>query len=147
MQKRMILRNFSGLLIVLVLAAMHLGTIRKKQDPVTMTQADAIPLKKKLEQEKDGKKEAPMPSFKLYGGKGFLSKTPVNETGEDDSAIPAAEATDEVVYEDQSGVDLDEAEDVAEDDLSAEEGDAEEEEDWWFEDENPPKNSFKESPQ
>lgn len=125
-----------------MIAALHSGTIRKKPDAVSQTQAEAISLKKKLEQEKDGKKEAPMPSFQLYGGKGFLAKTPVDSSAAEqtDLAAPSGSEQDEGLGLDFS--DFEDSEEGEDPGFSADSEEAEDEEDWWAEE---TENSFKES--
>lgn len=79
-------KSMSLVALFLVLALMQLGTIRRKDDPMVKAQADPILFKEKMEQEKDGKKEAPMPSFTLYGKQRFLSDSPVGTAPRDVAA-------------------------------------------------------------
>ena len=67
-----------------LILSLHTAAILKKDDPVARTQADPILFSEKMEQEKDGKKEAPMPSFKLYGEKGQLHQSPVGAIPKDE---------------------------------------------------------------
>ena len=60
---------------------MHTATVRKREDPILLTQTDPIAYKDKLEETKDGEKGAPMPSMKLYPNQRFLTAPPFsNET-------------------------------------------------------------------
>jgi hypothetical protein len=119
-----------GLLVLL-----HLGAIRKNEDPIAKTQTDPISYKQKLEETKDGVKGAPTPSFKYYEKEEFLVKTPMETGLEEKKAAEAREAAEvsEVDFEEES----EESFEVPEDeDLGEETGEAsEDEEEWWVEDE------------
>lgn len=62
--------------VVFLSAVLNLGTIRKKEDPILKTQADPISIKQKIEEEKEGIKAAPIPSFKFYEKGRFFTEPP-----------------------------------------------------------------------
>ncbi len=63
--------------LVAVSIGMSLGVIRKKDDPILRTQTDPISYQQKMEEEKDGKKGAPAPSFAFYKKSRFLTEPPM----------------------------------------------------------------------
>ncbi len=95
--------------LVLMLTAffvLHVGSVRKKDDPIRNTQTDPIALKDKMEEIKDGEKEAPLPSFKLYPKSRFLTELPMEsekKTEVNEQAFPEKEvsATDAVQGQEQ----------------------------------------------
>lgn len=128
---------------ILVISLFQLGTIRRKDDPLAKAQADPILFKEKMEQEKDGKKEAPMPSFTLYGKQKFLADSPVEGTSDEDIEPEAENVWDyEPAGEENAEMEpvLDPAsasENIPE--TSADLLTSKEEEDWWSEPESPQK--------
>ena len=64
-------------ILVAMSIAVNWATIRRKDDPVLKTQTDPISFQQKAEEEKDGKKGAPTPSFKFYEKGQFLAEPPV----------------------------------------------------------------------
>lgn len=68
-------------IVVVFLAAFQMAAVLRSDNPVKRTQTDAISLKAKLEETKDGIKGAPSPSMQFYGKSEFLLDSPVhNET-------------------------------------------------------------------
>ncbi len=63
--------------VLLLLVFIHGGAVRKKDDPILRTQTNPILYKEKMEEMKDGEKEAPLPSFKLYRKEEFLADPPM----------------------------------------------------------------------
>ncbi len=138
------------MVLFLVLVLVQIGTIRRKDDPMTKAQADPILFKEKMEQEKDGKKEAPMPSFTLYGKQRFLADSPVGTVPPADdteldgrvgdggeTADSALEAVPEDAASDTQVVPSAENEQEKSSETSSEEETSKQEEDWWSE-EAPP---------
>ena len=113
--KRAIILIGAGLVISSLL---NLGTIKKADDPILKTQTDPISYKQKMEEEKDGPKGAPTPSFKLYPKEGFMTDPAVEESEGDE--LPADSASGEAVSE-----------------VAVSSGEDEESGDWWGEEEKP----------
>ena len=111
------MRNFLTLGAVLILVVLHSGTVRKEEDPIRQTQTDPILYKQKVEEEKDGVKGAPMPTYNYYGKDKdrFLIDPPIDQKKEEEKEIAPV-------------VDDSEVELQAEDTESEE---SEESEDWW----------------
>ena len=84
--------------VVMVMSSwVHLGTIRKREDPILKTQTDPITYQKKLEEMKDGPKGAPTPSFNLYPKARFMTDPPVGEVKEEPpSSVSDKEEVSEV---------------------------------------------------
>ncbi|HTL46652.1 MAG TPA: hypothetical protein VL688_01180 [Verrucomicrobiae bacterium] len=83
------------LLFVLVSSVViDTGVIRKDFDPIKNTQTDAISLKQKEEETKDGVKGPPTPSFKFYKRTDFLVKTPMQTPVE--WQLPKAASSDRI---------------------------------------------------
>lgn len=76
---------------ILFLSLMHVGTIRKKDDPIVKTQTDPITYKAKMEEIKDGVKGAPSPSLKFYGKydgeEQFYTAEPMEEDLSEEEAL------------------------------------------------------------
>ena len=114
--KRAITLIGAGLVISSLL---NLGTIKKADDPILKTQTDPISYKQKMEEQKDGPKGAPMPSFNLYPKARFMTDSSVAEP-------PAQEPqTDNLAGEKVSEVAVDTA-------------DEQSSEDWWSSEESDP---------
>ncbi len=62
------------------------ASIRKQEGAVNKNQTEAISLKQKLEETKDGPKGAPSPSMTFYGNSRFLAHSPVAAEKKGDSA-------------------------------------------------------------
>ena len=93
-------------IVVAMSGLFNLGTIRKKEDPITKTQTDPISVKQKMEEMKGGPKGAPAPSMNLYPKEQFLTDPPVERAKEEaggkaaeEEKVPAAE---EVSTDDES---------------------------------------------
>ncbi|MBN1688799.1 MAG: hypothetical protein JW893_06830 [Candidatus Omnitrophica bacterium] len=101
--------------LVVIVGLFHMGTVRKKEDPIRNTQTDPVAYKAKQEELKDGPKGAPAPSLKFYEKEEFLIEPPMKDQG----IGRGEEVLDEFVesWEDET--------------LDYEEGTLEE--DWWFE--------------
>ncbi len=54
------------LFILLVLSSVHFAAINKKEDPITDTQTNPIRYDDKMNEVKEGDKQAPKPTYKLY---------------------------------------------------------------------------------
>ena len=105
--------------LVVMSSFFQLGTIRRKKDPIQLTQSEAVPYQQKMEEEsKDGPKGAPAPSFNLYPKARFLT----------DPAVGDPTAAQRVALEEQNKPS--EAENVPE---VAEVSSGQESEDWWSE--------------
>ena len=76
--------------ILITIGLLSLGTIRQKEDPILRTQTEPISYKQKTEEQKDGVKGAPSPSFNYYSRNGFLSDPPVSK----EKAAPVPELVD-----------------------------------------------------
>jgi hypothetical protein len=96
---------------------MHIAAIRREEDPVLKTQTEPILYKQKVEEEKDGVKGAPTPSFRYYEKPQFLSEAPIDQKKEETAPLPLPDTTEEGI----------EAQDETGDEAETEE----EAEDWW----------------
>ncbi len=116
--------KFLKLGVVVLIAFLAMGSIRKKEDVLTVTEAQTSPisLQQKLEEEKDGKKGAPSPSMTFYGGGSnqFMVKAPVNKKTEPQAEAP--EETGQGLWESQGGAGQESAKKAVDD-----------EESWWSE--------------
>lgn len=139
----MIKRNLFSCLC-LTLALFSVAGIRKNEDPIAKTaQTEAVSLKQRIEETKDGAKGAPSPSMAFYGDKQILTDSPVSEETffEDDKLPSATSQTDEASPEDEyfESDDAWEAEDGFDGDFEEEKGQestekaVEDEDDWWSE--------------
>ena len=121
--------------------SVHVGAIRKHRDAIQNTQSDAISLKQKLEETKDGVKGAPAPSFKFYKKADFQTKTPMETQSEEADSSEKA-ARDKIpefgspIPEDLSGLKEDEKDWWAEtwDEKSSQSTEPQKEESFWQED-------------
>ena len=74
---------FLRIFLILGMALLCTGSIRKNEDPVTgSTQTGPISLRQKMEEEKDGPKGAPSPSMTFYPNQQFLTTPPVGDQPE-----------------------------------------------------------------
>lgn len=128
--------SFLGVLIFL-----NLGAIRKNEDPIARTQTDPISYKQKREENKDGVKGAPKPSFKYYEKEEFLVNSPMGMGKEGEPPpMPAGIAeVSEVEWHDEiqaegEGLEEDEVtEEIPEAEGIEDEDDWEDmDEDWWM---------------
>lgn len=67
---------------IIVMLGLHLGTIRRNQDPIRETQTGPISYKAKMEEIKEGVKGAPAPSMLFYGFERFLVDPPYGQDRE-----------------------------------------------------------------
>ncbi len=74
MNRRLLFFIFVG-----VLAGIHVGTVRRTDDPIRNTQTDGIAYQQKLEEEKDGKKGPLAYSVKYNPSDTFFVDPPFNE--------------------------------------------------------------------
>ena len=125
--------------ILVIIASINLGTVRKKEDPILHTQTNPIAYKDKMEEIKDGVKGAPSPSFKHYEKNEFLVDPSIEneelDTSEDQKGLPDA---DEVLPENLSDEKSSSSEELSDDNWA---NDLDEELDQW--DETSDENSFK----
>lgn len=123
--------------LILGLALLCMGSIRKNEDPVVVTEAQtgAISYKQKAEEEKDGVKGAPAPSMTFYAHNKFMTASAVKDrkTEEEESPeVPAkAENTEAGFEEAPAAQDAGAAEKQA---PAASPKAAEEEDNWWSQD-------------
>ncbi|HXV28395.1 MAG TPA: hypothetical protein VD913_05445 [bacterium] len=66
-----------------LIALLHVGSVRKQEDPIVMTQTNPIAYKDKMEEIKDGEKGAPSPTYKYYPKGRFLVEPPMEKEPEE----------------------------------------------------------------
>lgn len=123
---------------VLIFAFLHLGAIRRDEDPILKSQTDPIALKQKLEETKDGVKGAPTPSFKYYEKEDFLTRTPMKSALE--NAEPNLKPLNDLDMVTEVEPEIENTEAISQQEAEVSEPVAreevpKEEEDWWMEDE------------
>lgn len=75
-------RNFPLIVLVLIImAVIHTGSIRKPKTAIQKTQTDPIKYEQKMEELKDGEKGAPSPSFVIYPKERFFLEPPMVKGG------------------------------------------------------------------
>ena len=111
------------ILLLILIGLSSIATIRKDEDPVRKTQTDPILYKQKMEEQKDGVKGAPSPSFKFYNREGFLADSPVDQKKEEAAELPKTVDSTEVNLEEP----LDAHQEASPDSLK----EGQEDEDWW----------------
>ncbi len=73
-------------ILICLAAVLNLAAVRKKEDPILLTQTNPIAYKDKLEETKDGEKGPPSPTYKFYPRNKFLTEPPV-ETEPEESPV------------------------------------------------------------
>lgn len=94
-------KRFWLFVFFLFLVTPHFGTVRKKDDPILRTQTDPIAYKDKMEEIKDGEKEAPSPSFRYYPKSRFLAEPPVEGRDGDKQETQEVPEAEEVGEEEE----------------------------------------------
>lgn len=81
MNQRIQSGNFPLLMFVAIftLGVLHMGTIRKKEDPIRDTQTDPIAYDQKMEEIKDGEKGPATPTFQFYEKEEFMTEPPADK--------------------------------------------------------------------
>lgn len=100
--------NRTFLWIIVLFSVLQVAAVNKAEDPIRDTQTNPILIDEKNEELKDGQKEAPKPSFKLYPEQGFLSDSNLSDEDADSDSDSAAE--DEMYLSEDSESDAEELE-------------------------------------
>ena len=97
--------------LILLMSLLQVGTIRKEEDPIKRTQTEPILFKQKMEEQKDGVKGAPTPSFNYYGKEKFLIEPPYEGENESEEISQPPSEDLEVDAEDEDMENGEDAED------------------------------------
>ena len=94
-------------MFLMILALISLAAVYKEDDPVADTQTNPIAYKDKMEEIKQGEKEAPKPSFNLIAKEKFMIDSNLEEEKPQDSSEKNQAPLGEDLPEDIKGQDQD----------------------------------------
>ncbi len=105
-----------------LLAFLNMAAVNKAQDPIRDTQTNPIGLNEKTDELKDGQKEAPKPSMKLYPDQGFLAQSNLSSKNTDEGTA---------ALKDDKSAASDTSMDAADEDANEDKWEAEPSDDKW----------------
>ena len=81
------INTFLSAFLWIVLVFLQIAAIRKNEDPILATQTSPIAYKDKMEEMKDGQKEAPKPSYEFYHREKFMAGSNLDKKEEPAGAL------------------------------------------------------------